>query len=63
MSSRTMTGWVGAADWAALMRSKKFSERGFAITPMVQRKKEDAEYWGNENWPPVKVRITVERLT
>jgi hypothetical protein len=58
--NRITTGWVGKLEWAEWKNANKF-DGDKANLPEVKRIKADQDYWQSE-WPPVKVRITVEEV-
>lgn len=52
---KTITGWVGKNELA----DKRWRELVFTM-PIAARTKGKKEEWCEKEWPPVKVRVTIE---
>lgn len=56
MRKRTFTGWVG--KYSGVMWDSRHGD--FAELCGIYQHKESEMDWAEEDWPPVKVRVTVE---
>ena len=57
--SKVITGYVGRNTYKKFLKGNKFNDLGICLVPLIDKIKGDERYWGAE-WPPVKIRVTVE---
>lgn len=58
MRKKTFTGWIGKSvkDLSELVHKDKTYDK-IDLLYLTRGKKED---WDFENWPPIKVKVTIE---
>lgn len=59
MKIRSIQGWMGRSGIKQLKKRGFDREIGISDIPPVYPRKKNELWWGEEDWPPIKVTIDV----
>ena len=61
---KVITGYCAKEEWKDFLKGPKFHpEYEIDEVPRLFKRRDRSDFWGDWNWPPVKVRVTVEVVT